>query len=155
MKRIKLTQNKETQVSDEDFEYLNQFKWRINSRGYVIRTGPRNKIKRMNYSMHREIMNPPNQLWVDHINNDKLDNRRENLRIVTPAQNQMGKRKSLNRRTSDYKGVFKIKDKWTAAIMNNGKIMNLGMFNSEIEASEAYNNKAKELFGIYSKIGDN
>ena len=87
---------------------------------------------------------------VDHINRNKLDNRKENLRIVTPSQNSQNK---VGRTTgsSKFKGVYKHKHRssWSAYITLNQKRMRLGTFHDEIEAAKAYNQKAAELFGDY------
>lgn len=96
MKQIKLTKGLFALVSDEDFERVNQFKWTasLESRGtkyYAIRRitadGKRVKIR-----MHRFIMGLPprmdaSELVVDHVNDNGLDNRRENLQAITQTQN--------------------------------------------------------------------
>ena len=83
---ISLTQGKVVIVDDEDFEWLNQWKWLYNG-GYAIRSvGPYKNRKHIR--MHRLIMDTPDHLEVDHINWDKLDNRRSNLRNVTRSENQ-------------------------------------------------------------------
>lgn len=95
--------------------------------------------------LHREIMGlkhaPPSEGLVDHINGDPLDNRRENLRIVTYAQNAHN-RKDREGGTSRYRGVSWWADKrrphlpgkWRAAVMVNGKLNFLGFFDDEDEA---------------------
>ena len=83
-------------------------------------------------------------LVVDHINNDKLDNRLENLQIITHRENISKDRKNG---TSKYVGVSwnKIECKWEVSINLNKKKYYLGKFNDEIEASAAYNLKLIEL----------
>src|SRR3990167_6055992 len=89
-----------TLVSDEDFEFLNQWKWRISSTGYVISglsgTG--------NVFMHRIVNDTPIGFDTDHINRDKLDNRRENLRIATKMLNGRNRGENKNN-TSGYRGI--------------------------------------------------
>lgn len=141
MRRIKLTQGKYTLVDDEDFEWLNQWKWYYLSIGYAARGKGKNFIY-----MHRLIINTPKNLYTDHINNDKLDNRRCNLRICTNSENQTNRGK-YKRNKSGYKGVcwFKQTNKWQAQIRKNNKRFHLGYFQNKIDAAKAYNQKAIEL----------
>lgn len=142
MKTIKLSKNKEVLVDDEDYVYLNQFKWNCNQ-GYAKRT----------ISMHDVIMNNQSDLIVDHINGNPLDNRKQNLRLVTVSQNQMNNKKR-NNTSSIYKGVSWNKDhkKWKAYIMANKKYNHLGYFIREIDAAKAYNKAALTYFGEYARI---
>lgn len=73
-------------VDEDDFEYLSQFIWTY-SQGYARRSKRRKEPDARNLSMHRIVMDCPDGLTVDHINFNKLDNRKENLRIVTMKQN--------------------------------------------------------------------
>lgn len=101
--------------------------------------------------MHVQIMNFPN-LSVDHINGNTLDNRKENLRIVTHSQNTKNRTKSKNK-TSKFKGVnfCKRSKKWRVRIKVEYKSINLGYYTNEIEAAIAYNKAAKKYFGKYAK----
>ena len=85
-----------------------------------------------------------NTLVVDHINNDKRLNCLSNLSVITNRQN-VSKRTSIG--SSKYTGVCwdKINKKWMASIMVNGKKTTIGRYFSEEEASQAYQNKLKEL----------
>lgn len=161
VKKIPLTQGQHALVDDEDFEYLNQWKWHargqpnINGyyalRGmYVARINKKEIIKAIR--MHRVIMNrivgrTLNKFeLVDHINHDPLDNRRENLRIVSNRQNQQNKK---NKGTSKYPGVSwqKQTNKWVAHIRLNGKSKYLGSFIDEREAAKSYEKACRELCG--------
>lgn len=126
MKEIVLTQNKVAVVSDQDFEWLNRWKWQYGSDGYARRTALAGG-KQILLAMHRQITGCPKGLEVDHINRVRLDNRRENLRIVTRKQNShnLGIRKN---NTSGVAGVYwdKRKNKWKVHIMVDGKKMHLG-----------------------------
>jgi hypothetical protein len=88
---------------------------------------------------------------VDHINNNGLDNRRENLRLASPRQNGFNKRISRHN-TSGYKGVSweKAKNKWQAYIKPNRKMISLGRFDSIVDAARAYNVAAREHFGEFA-----
>lgn len=83
-------------------------------------------------------------LVVDHINNDKTDNRLDNLQVVTHRFNVY---KTQGKGTSKYKGVswFKDRNKWRTQININGKFNHLGYFNCELAAHQAYQNKLKEI----------
>lgn len=76
-------------------------------------------------------------LVVDHINDNKLDNRVENLQIVTQRENS---HKTQGKYSSKYKGVYKSFNKWTSKIYIKGNLKHLGIFNCELSASLAYQN---------------
>jgi hypothetical protein len=98
-------------------------------------------------------MNCPHGLEVDHINHDKLDNRRCNLRIVTRQQNNQNTRpKTSSTRTSAYKGVHLAKGKWRASIHTNGTTRQLGTFTDEVAAAKAYDQAARYYFGEYAYL---
>jgi|SRR5690606_5995401 len=150
-KEIPLTQGKVAIVDDEDFEWLSRYRWAYNKRlGYAQRS-IRKDGKLASLAMHRAIMQPPPGMQVDHINGDRLDNRRCNLRIVTNQQNSFNRQPQ--KATSQYKGVgwYKPYQKWRAKIKINGKTKHLGYFDDEKEAALAYDRAARELFGEYAK----
>ena len=84
---------KKVLVDDEDLELIKPFSWFANAKNYVQGTKYRG-VKKVRHYLHRLIMNPPAHLQIDHINKDRLDNRRSNLRIVTRQENQYGKKSS-------------------------------------------------------------
>ena len=144
MKEIKLeNSNKKVIVDNEDYETISKTKWRIDSDGYAR--------GRQSVRMHRLIMNTPKGMETDHINEDKLDNRKCNLRICTQHQNQINRGKQKNN-TSGYKGVSRKRKKWVAQIKFMGKIFRNGLYDDVIEAAHAYDKKAKELFGEFAKL---
>ena len=67
----------------EDYEKVSQFCWYQQKNGYIMTDSP--SIGRI--SLHRFLMNPPTDMVVDHINHNRTDNRRNNLRICTAAVN--------------------------------------------------------------------
>lgn len=104
--------------------------------------------------LHRLIIDAPKGLFVDHINGNTLDNRKDNLRLCTVAQNCANQAKTSAKKTSIYKGVYFCKSdrKWRASIKHNRKQTSLGRFNSEIDAAKAYNNAALSLFGEFAHL---
>jgi len=89
--------------------------------------------------LHRLITNAPDGMDVDHINGNKLDNRKSNLRICSRAQNQMNRGKTKNNK-SGFKGVFfnKPTGKFMSKIMIDGKNVHLGSFEKAEDAYKAY-----------------
>ena len=153
MKTIPLVKGKETIVDDEYYHYLNQFIWTTNKKGYVV-TSKNKKLK--SSILHRNIINCPKNKEIDHINHNKLDNRKSNLRVVTSSQNKMNMHKRFPG-TSKFKGVHwkKTINKWVAQIRFNGKKIHLGVFIKEEDAALAYNKAALtyyEKYAILNKV---
>lgn len=127
---------------------LDVHKWSV-SDGYASA----NIDGKTNVRMHRYLMNPPKGFEVDHVNMNRLDNRRSNLRICSSAENRQntGKRPS---NTTGYKGVGWKKEtaKYVARIQKDGKLYHIGYFTNTIEAARAYNKKALELHGEFARI---
>lgn len=149
MKYIELTQGKKAIVDKEDYELLSQHKWTY-SDGYAYRRPKGEKIW-----MHRLISKVPNGLYTDHINGNKLDNRRKNLRHCTYAQNNKNAAIRKDNKTG-YKGVYweKGMSKYRCVIQNDGKRITLGYFDCKHEAAKTYNEKAKELHGEFARLND-
>ena len=147
-KEIQLTKGQVALVDDEDYEYLSQWKWHY-SGGYAMWRSHINGVK-TTLLMHRLIMNTPDGLETDHINSNKLDNRRGNLRISTKPQNSANKPAPKNN-TSGYKGVswFKAGKLWTARLKVNGKLIYCGYFKNIEDAVIAYNTEAKKHLGEF------
>ena len=120
--------------------------------GYVVRNRLRGQVGPATIRAHREIMNPPPGMVVDHINHDKLDNRRANLRVCTPSQNRAN---GLRHRdsASRFKGVWMRPDgKWIAHITHNYRRRNLGTFTTDADAAQAYDDAAKATFGEFALL---
>jgi len=105
--------------------------------------------------MHRLIMKNPDNLDVDHIDGDRLDNQKSNLRKATQSQNSMNQ-KNQSGRSSNFKGVcWHTRDhKHQAYIKINQKRKHIGYFDSEIEAAKAYNAAAIKYFGEFARLND-
>lgn len=159
MKEIPLSKGKFALVDDEDYDFLMQWKWCVNSFGYAVRSigykKPNGKWSCKTVQMHRVVMNTPDGMDTDHRDTDKLNNQRNNLRICTRAQNKM----NTNLRaggTSGYKGVTwsKQKGKWQGYIILQGEKANLGHFACKVDAAKAYNKAALENFGKFARLND-
>jgi len=161
MKLISLTQNKFTQVDDEDFEWLNQWKWYANKSKNTFYA-----LRNKGVIMHREILRRRLKkiyninfyetiLQVDHINRNGLDNRKSNLRIATHSQNACNKPKVCGK--SKYKGVHLDKKSgiYYVLLKLNGKIIfqKWGFSNQE-EAAIAYNKAAIKYHGEFACLND-
>lgn len=139
-------------VNDDDYEWLAQYHWMMNCNGYAIchwkEPGTGRDCMKL---MHRLIMGAPPGSEVDHIDHNKLNNQRSNLRFCTHAGNQHNQRKRSGF-SSQYKGVSWAKSnrKWRAQIKINRQQNILGYFTDEIEAARAYDAKARELFGEFA-----
>jgi len=137
-------------VDAADYVSLSRFRWSkklARSTTYAFRWNGQRWAR-----MHREIMRPPDNMDVDHINHDGLDNRRENLRICTQAQNVMHSRKSRGR--NRFKGVWRHGKNWCAVIVANKKIYRLGSFQKEEDAAAAYNAAAIRLHGEFAVLNE-
>lgn len=156
---ILLTQGKVAIVDDEDYEFLVQWKWHYTHCGYGTRNTGSGPKKRTRIYMHRAVLERmlggpiPAGMQVDHITGNKLDNRRENLRLVTYRENIMN-RAGHSGSLSGYKGVgwHAETKKWQASIMLEGKQRYLGIFALAEDAARAYDAKAKELFGKFARL---
>ena len=165
MKRIRLggrNKNKFALVDDEDFKWLNKFKWQLNPSGYAV-CGIRDESIKNNrrIRMHAMIMKTPKGKDTDHINHNRLDNRKRNLRICTRSQSNMNRIRNKNRvHKSKYKGVVisitrykkSIYRSIVAKIQLNGKSHHLGVFKTEKAAALAYDEAAKKMFGDFAAL---
>ena len=145
MKRIKLNNGKHALIDDEDFNLVKNYKWRI-ANGYAIS----GKIL-----MHRLILNSKPREYTDHINQNRLDNQRQNLRKCTQSQNQQNRPAYKNNKVG-YKGVVRHRNKniWLARITYHGVRVNLGSYKDPISAAQAYNEAALQVFGEYAYLNN-
>lgn len=140
-KLIPILNRQENAIVDEDlWKHLLLFSNWSYSKGYA-----RCCKKQKSIYMHRLVLKLnnieiPDKQLVDHINRNKLDNRLQNLRIVTPTGN--GANRDIIENSVGYKGVYKNYDKWIAQITILRKVTHLGRFNSPEEAARAYNEAA-------------
>jgi hypothetical protein len=148
MKSIEVSKIHIALVDDYDYEYLSRFVWYY-TKGYAIRKGTFGET----ISMHREIVNVPKGMDVDHKNGDRMDNQKSNLRIVTRQQNNWN---SANKRnsSSEFKGVswHSTTKQWRAAIRIDGVKTLIGTFKDERHAAMAYDIAAKDIQGEYARL---
>jgi hypothetical protein len=156
MKEIPLTQGQVALVDDEDYVYLNQWKWHAIKAKYTYyanRTLHFDDGTVVSIRMHRQILGVPQNKETDHIDGNGLNNQKSNLRICNYSQNQYNKR---GWGTSGYKGVSARMDNHTnpyrAYISIGGRLVHIGSFPSIEEAALAYNNEAIKHFGKYAKL---
>lgn len=137
--------------------HLADLKWYArldcDGRPYAVRAGTRIQGTRKVRYLHREIIDAKSEELVDHINGNTLDNRIENLRICTRAENQRNRGKQKNN-TSGYKGVFwdKQRQRWLVQIRYLGKSINLGRTDDLVEGAHIYDRKALELHGDFARL---
>jgi hypothetical protein len=153
-KQIPLSQGKFAIVDDADYEWLNQWKWTADksasSDTWYARRGEGRPSRKKSH-MHRVIMNAPDGMEVDHVNGDGLDNRRENLRICTRAQNAHNT--GIHpRNTTGFKGVSRTRQGFVAQMVINGKHIYIGTFKSPEEAAKAWDESAKKNHGEFARL---
>lgn len=147
---LPLTKGQFAIVDEADFAWASQWTWRLSHDGYA-RRGKRINGKQTIYTLHRELMGNPDGMDVDHINGNRLDNRRCNLRVCTRAQNVRNKRK-LNG-TNPYKGISweKQRNKWRARVKAFGVTYDLGFFDDPKAAALAYDEAARKYHGEFAR----
>ncbi|MBN2591864.1 MAG: hypothetical protein JXA81_00045 [Sedimentisphaerales bacterium] len=155
-RRIPLSQGKYAIVDPDDHDRLSRHKWYVCKRDrtyYAIR-GQWSPIlkKRLTISMHREVIDVPDDLYVDHINHHGWDNRKANLRPATAADNARNARYPKINTTSKYRGVWYNRQtkKWRVTIVVNRRRKQLGYFRDEIDAARAYDKAAKHYYGQFA-----
>lgn len=139
-------------VDASDFPRVSSLNWTYN-KGYAVRSHRSKDGVKGTQTMHGLITG-----WtgVDHINGNRLDNRKTNLRPASPLQNGRNKRKPSDNRTG-YKGVqfrrdaFRSKP-WYAIIATNRKKLYLGAYSTPEEAALAYDSAARDLFGEFAAL---
>lgn len=115
-----------TLISEIDFALVSPYRWRLSTNGYVVANIRGEDGKSCIVYLHRFLLNPPAGFQVDHRFGDKLDNRREMLRIVSPAENQRSKR-TVATSSTGFRGVMRTPyGTFHAALKLNGKTIRLG-----------------------------
>lgn len=154
--KVKAKCGTEILIDDEDFGLVSAYVWTITDRGYAhcitSVNGKTNTIR-----MHRLIMGceTHDKIQIDHINCEKLDNRKSNLRKCDSFQNMLNVG-MLTSNTSGFKGVCWVprKKKWVARISFNGKRQYLGFYKEKYEAYFAYCCAAVKIHKEFANFGD-
>jgi hypothetical protein len=128
-------------VDDVDLSRLSGLRWRIHTGGYAFASRPTTY-------MHRLVLNAPRGVEVDHVNGDKLDNRRANLRLATRAQNESSKPSQR----PGMRGVTRNRKRWCAYIGGKKSRVYLGCFATPQEAAAAYDAAAIDLYGSFAVL---
>jgi hypothetical protein len=156
-RRIPVGEGKFAIVDPSDFYWLNNFHWSFRTRCrcfYAIRffNNPNGRLQLV--QLHRDLMKAPKGLLVDHRNNDGLDNRRANLRLATPSQNNQNRRKTRSKTSSRFLGVHFVKSsrRWAAYTKYQGKKVWLGSFDNEIDAARDYDEAASRFHGEFARL---
>lgn len=153
---IPLTQGEKAIVDVEDYSELVKYNWAYGTDGYAVRNVRfKPNSEQVSVRMHRQILNPPDEFVVDHINGNTLDNRRKNLRVCEHKENLRNRGTPANN-TSGFKGVSWHSDseKWVANIKADGKPKYIGTFDCKVDAAKAYNEQALLLHGEFAKLND-
>lgn len=130
------------------FKELSKYKWYLHD-GYARRF----VWKGSAVMMHRQILSASGNQICDHINGNRLDNRRANLRITDRLGNAQNSKKR-HHNISGFKGVswHEKLEKWRAQIQVNKKKMHIGVYRSVKAAAMAYDRKARECFGEFARL---
>jgi hypothetical protein len=148
VKQIILTNGMVAYVDAADYEELNRYTWQLVSAGYAARHEKGKWV-----FMHRQIMNPPEGMQVDHIHRNRLDNTRAHLRICTASENARNRGKRADA-SSRFIGVSydKKRKKWLAYIRLERKLRQIGAYGDEIEAARAHDYAAVLHHGDFARL---
>jgi hypothetical protein len=143
-------------IDDEDFDKANRGKSLfVKSNGFVVISKRTSRTSGKHIYLHKEIMGVGKGVHVDHINHDRLDNRKSNLRICTHAENQRNKNKRVDSQFK-YKGVRRYgrSKRWHAFITVNRVSYRSELLATEEEAALAYNELAKKYHGEFARLNE-
>ena len=149
MKIIKLNKDRSAMIDDCDYNKVNKFRWYVSWNGYAM-----SNIKGRQTRMHRLILGLSNdKRIIDHVDGNKLNNTRSNLRFSDKSTNGANRNKTVLNK-SGYKGVHfdKINRNWRAMIRVHGKSKHIGSFSDVYDAALAYNRAALAYFGEFARL---
>ena len=149
--QIPLNKGQFTLVDDEDFNCLIAFDWKFSSKGYAVRYVKRPNGRWTYVYMHRFLMGvTEHSVEVDHIDLNRLNNTRANLRLATHNQNQWHKGIPANNRTG-FKGVNAFAGKFSAGLRWHGQHLHIALVEDPHVAALLYDALARRLFGEFAK----
>lgn len=152
---VTLTRGYETVIDKSSLPLVEGYNWytSVRPRAFYAVRSDHDGQKLKTTLMHRVIMGDPQGLEVDHINSDGLNNRLENLRVVTKEQNQRNQRASY-KNACGLKGVswHKVTQKWQSQITVDRKNFHLGLFDTPEEAHAAYVEASKNMHGEFGRV---
>ncbi len=157
MPTLSLSQGRVALVDAVDYVDLAAFHWRFARNAYAVRYTTIND-QRKTIFLQREIMQRilngpiPIGLQVDHLNRDRLDNRRANLRLATRSQNQANKAPGQVNNTSGYKGVSAHDTAFEARIRVNREGLYLGRYNDPVTAARVYDAATRLFNGDFAGL---
>lgn len=130
--------------------------WNKNNKSYYIKAAIKRNGKVTSVTLHRLLMNAPDDKLVDHINHDTLDNRLKNLRIVTASENSQNLKGARSHSKSGIRGVFWNKEwkKWQVQVRIEGKLIHIGYF-KDIELARVAAAESRRKYLPFSKEGFN
>lgn len=133
-------------IVDKEDAWVDKYNWSCNKDGYVV-----SRVEKKMVRLHRYLLQTPRSKFTDHKDGNPLNNRRSNIRICTPAQNNYNA-KLASSNTTGYKGVSFRPDK-KRYIVRVGKTY-LGLFESITDAAKAYNKQALIQYGEYARLNE-
>jgi hypothetical protein len=142
-------------IDDEDFPIVSKYKWYLSTCGYAITNYWKGRKNHFHLMLHHLVFGKKKGLTIDHINRDKLDNRKENLRVATFSLNRINNSARADSK-SGIKGVCwkKREKKWVAQININGKRKWLGNFINKEDAANTYDKVAKQIYKNFAYLNN-
>jgi len=129
----------------KDWDKVTSYNWHIDAKGYVVTQVDRNISK-----LHHLILRPYDGLQIDHINRNKKDCRRSNLRFASNRENAANKSVYRNNFSTGHKNVYLTSNKYRVVISKNGVAHHFGYFDNIKEAIQIANRARQELFGEFA-----
>lgn len=137
-------------IDAADEHLVDGHRWHLHTNGYAS-TRVRIDGRGARIYMHRLILNPAAGVEVDHVNRDKLDNRRDNLRAAPRRLNAVNQG-LLPTNTSGYRGVSRSGNRWRAYIVIGGRQHHLGHYPAAEQAAGAYDVAALAAWGLFAVL---